>query len=97
MEKRIYIKEWLELKPYDKQTVTDNYYLKICNDIKRALITNKQSFILQRYIDKKEIDLLSCFLASYLEDIISETNIWNSFVNIHYKLYNKNRTLFRKI
>ncbi|MBE9512213.1 MAG: DUF3843 family protein [Bacteroidetes bacterium] len=89
MEKRIYIKEWLEFKPYDRQTVTDNYYLKICNDIKRALTTNKQSFILQRYMDKKEIDLLSCFLASYLEDIISETNIWNSFANIHYKLYNK--------
>jgi len=89
MENRLYIKEWLEFKPYDKQTVTDSYYLKICNDIKRVLMANKQSLILHIYIDKKEIDLLSCFLASYLEDIISETNIWNSFVSIHYKLYHK--------
>ena len=89
MKKDIYIQQWLELKPYNNQTVTDNYYLKICNNIKRVLTTNKQSFILQRYLSGEDIDLLSCFLVSYLEDAISETNIWNSFVNIHYKLYNK--------
>ncbi|MCD4665105.1 MAG: DUF3843 family protein [Bacteroidales bacterium] len=53
MDKRIYIKDWLEFKPYEKQTETDSYYLKICNDVKNAIITNKQSFVLQRYLDKK--------------------------------------------
>jgi len=89
MEKRIYIKDWLELKPYDKQTVTDSYYLKICNDVKRAIATNKQSFVLQMYLDKKDINYLACFLTSYFEDIISETKIWNSFVKIHQRLYKK--------
>jgi len=37
MENRIYIKDWLELKPYEKQTLTDSYYLKICNDVKKAI------------------------------------------------------------
>ena len=89
MDKRIYIKDWLELKPYEKQTVTDNYYLKICNDVKKAITTNKQSFILQSFLDNEDINLLSCFLSSYFEDLISETNIWNSFVRIHKRLYNK--------
>jgi len=89
MDKRIYIKDWLELKPYKKQTVTDSYYLKICNDVKNAIITNKQSFVLQRYLNKKEINDLACFLTSYFEDIISETNIWNSFVRTHQRLYKK--------
>lgn len=89
MEKRIYIKDWLELKPYEKQTVTDSYYLKICNDVKSTITTNKQSFVLQVYLDKKDIDYLACFLTSYLEDIISETNIWNSFVKIHKRLCKK--------
>ncbi len=89
MNKRIYIKDWLELKPYEKQTVTDSYYLKICNDIKRVITTNKQSFVLQRYLDNEDINLLSCFLTSYFEDLISETNIWNSFVRIHQRLYKK--------
>ncbi|MCF6170017.1 MAG: DUF3843 family protein [Bacteroidales bacterium] len=89
MQKRIYIKDWLELKPYEKQTVTDSYYLKVCNDVKRAITINKQSFVLQMYLDKKEIDILACFLTSYLEDIISETNIWNSFISTHQRLYKK--------
>ena len=89
MGNRIYIKDWLELKPYEKQTVTDSYYLKICNDVKKSITTNKQSFVLQIYLDKKDIDILACFLTSYLEDIISETNVWNSFVKTHQRLYKK--------
>jgi len=89
MEKRIYIKDWLELKPYEKQTVTDSYYLKICNDVKKVITRNKQSFVLQMYLNKKDIDILSCFLTSYFEDVISETNIWNSFVKTHKRLYKK--------
>lgn len=89
MDKRIYIKEWLELKPYEKLAATDSYYLKICNSVKRVITTNKQSFILQRYLETKNIDLLSCFLTSYFEDLISETNIWNSFVQTHQQLYKK--------
>lgn len=89
MDKRIYIKDWLELKPYEKQTITDGYYLKICNEVKRVITTNKQLPILQLYLGKKDVDLLSCFLTSYFEDLISETNIWNSFVKVHQRLYKK--------
>lgn len=89
METRIYIKDWLELKPYEKQTATDSYYLNICNEVQRAITTNIQSFVLQRFLDKDDIDFLACFLTSYLEDLISETNIWNSFVKTHKRLYKK--------
>ncbi len=89
MEKRIYIKEWLGLKPYEKQTVTDSYYLKLCNAVKHAIATNKQSLVLLMYLDKDEIDYLACFLTSYFEDIISETDIWSSFVKTHKRLYKK--------
>ena len=89
MDKKIVIKDWLELKPYEKQTITDSYYLKICNEVKRVFATNRQSFVLLMYLDKKEIDVLSCFLTSYFEDLIAETNIWNSFITTHKRLYNK--------
>ncbi len=32
MKNKIYIKQWLELKPYNKSTVTDSYYLKLSNN-----------------------------------------------------------------
>ena len=41
MDKKIVIKDWLELKPYEKQTITDSYYLKICNEVKRVFATNR--------------------------------------------------------
>ncbi|WP_320019889.1 DUF3843 family protein [Labilibaculum manganireducens] len=88
-KERIYIQQWLELKPYEKQTITDSYYLKISNEVKQAVITNKQSFVLQRFLNDTDIDLLACFLTSYFEDIISGTNIWNSFAAYHTELYNK--------
>lgn len=87
-KKRIYIKDWLELKPYEKQTTTDAYYLKLCNEVKDKLINNHY-VILNYYFDEEFINLLSCFLVSYFEDIISETNIWTSFVELHKELYNK--------
>lgn len=94
MDKSIYLKDWLELKPYEKQTLTDSYYLKLCNSVKKAITTNKQSFVLQKYMDKKDINLLSCFLTSYFEDLISETNIWNSFVKAHQRLYSKQLPIY---
>lgn len=89
IKERIYIKTWLELKPYEKQAVTDPFYLNICNDVKGVFTANKLSLVLQSYLDKKYINYLSCFITSYLEDIISETNIWNSFVKTHQRLYQK--------
>ena len=89
MNKRIYIKNWLLFKPYDRQTKTDSYYLKLSNDVKQAITTNKQSFVLQMYLDEEDFNHLACFLTSYFEDIISKTNIWNSFISVHKRLYKK--------
>ncbi len=85
----MYIKSWLDLKPYKKQTKTDRYYLGICNEVKNTITKNKHYSILQEYLNHDELDVLSCFLTSYFEDLISETNIWNSFVSLHKKMYNK--------
>ncbi|MCF8297268.1 MAG: DUF3843 family protein [Saprospiraceae bacterium] len=89
MNKRIFIKDWLVLKPYEKQTATDHYYLTLSNKVKQTIINDKQLFVLLKYIDKKDIDILACFLTSYLEDLISETNIWNTFIKTHKGLYEK--------
>lgn len=93
MKKRIYIKEWLEIKPYDKQVSTDSFYLSLANEINKIL-EDEIAFItlFDRFGD--EIRLLSCFLSSYFEDIISGTNIWTAFINVHSKQYDKNLPFF---
>ncbi|OQA62921.1 MAG: hypothetical protein BWY38_03234 [Ignavibacteria bacterium ADurb.Bin266] len=87
MKNQIYINDWLILKPYDKQVPTDFYYLKISNEVKDVI--SKKELGLNKFLESKDIVTLSCFLTSYFEDIISETHIWNSFVNIHKRLYGK--------
>jgi len=95
MDNRIYIKEWLELKPYEKQTVTDSYYLKLSNSVKNAIKTSKHWFVLQMYLDEKNISMLACFLTSYFEDIISETRLWSTFINTHQQLYKKQLPFYK--
>ena len=85
---RIFIKDWLILKPYLTESHTDLYYLRVCNEIKSAFSNSDYEF-LYRYLDDEDINLLCCFLTSYFEDIISETNIWNTFVDYHQDLYGK--------
>ena len=95
LKNRIFIKQWLDLKPYYNQAPTDNYYLKLSNEVKQAMITNKQSLVLQDYLDTDSIDALACFLTSYFEDLISETNIWNTFIRAHKRLYGKQLPFYK--
>lgn len=88
MKNKIYIRDWLLFKPYLKQSKTDAYYLTLCNKVKDVLM-QPEHFILLMYMDKKDLNLLSCVLVSYFEDVISRTNIWNSFVKKHSELYGK--------
>lgn len=86
MKERIYIDDWLWFKPYDNPSQVDNYYLQLCNDVNVAIRCN--DFLLN-FIEEENYKTLACFLTSYFEDIISGTNIWNTFVKIHKRLYKK--------
>ena len=88
MKQKIYIKQWLALKPYKNQTLTDSYYLKLSNTLKQILVS-KDSVFLSVYLDEPQIDLLACFLTAWFEDMISETNVWNAFTAFHFEHYGK--------
>lgn len=84
---RIYIHDWLELKPYERQAPTDTYYLRLSNEIKKLILKGSDVSTWPHYLENAELDLLSCFLASYFEDLISGTRIWPTFVRLHHKIY----------
>lgn len=89
MSKKIFMDKWLLFKPYNNPTNTDLYYLKICNKVKAAILSENRTTILDEYLDELEVELLSCYLTSYLEDKISGSSIYNTFIKINKKLYNK--------
>lgn len=88
MKDRIYIKDWLALKPYEKQISTDSYYIGLSNKVLKCFYT-KQGLPTFIYLDSDDLKTLSCFLTSYFEDIISETNIWNTFLKLHSEKYGR--------
>lgn len=89
MKGKIFIKDWLRLKPYNKQIPTDLYYLKIANDVKKAFV-KFGGFGLDSEIDNENlVNAFSCFLTSYFEDVISKSGIWDSFISLHSKMYGK--------
>jgi len=85
---KIYIKDWLDSKPYKNPSNVDTYYLKLANSVKQKI---EGYYIL----DFEEFDLMEhsnafcCFLTGYFEDKISQLNIFNTFVKLHKDLYNK--------
>ncbi len=88
MKKKIYLKDWLELKPYESHKPTDTYYLKIANEIK-SVFRNMDFMALRLYLDESEINMFCCFLVAYFEDVVSGTNIFNTFRKEHITLYKK--------
>lgn len=89
MNGRIFIKDWLKMKPYESQVSTDLYYLKLANEVKMVFVKNPYlSYKLEIQYDEI-LTIVSCFLTSYFEDIISQSGIWETFVSLHSKMYGK--------
>jgi hypothetical protein len=87
MKDRIFISDWLKLKPYQTAEASDSYYLRLSNGVKEAVLNSDYTDFIKSNIPN--VNLFSCFLTSYFEDIISETNIWKSFISMHRKMYGK--------
>ncbi len=87
--KRIYIDEWMNFKPYKNSGKVDMYYLNLCNEVKARILSGSFAKWAEARTGFKDMNMLSCFLVSYFEDLISGTNLWNTFVKKNKELYGK--------
>lgn len=88
-KKRILLEDWQDIKPYGKTSKSDLYYLEICNEIQDKIYEQNFHLPLQDFIREEGISLFCMFLTSYLEDIISGSEVWNSFIKKHQEIYGK--------
>lgn len=88
-KKRILLEDWQDLKPYQKTSKSDLYYLQICNELNDKIYEKNFHLPLRDFIREEGISLFCIFLTSYLEDIISGSEVWNSFIKKHNELYGK--------
>lgn len=88
-KKKILLEDWQEIKPYGRTSKSDLYYLEICNEIQDRLYEQNFVLPLRDFVRVEGIPLFCIFLTSYLEDIISGSEVWNSFVKKHKEIYGK--------
>lgn len=84
----VLITMWMQFKPYDEMASADKFYLSLANKIRKLLVKPKY----RDFVDGGESsyswpDFLAVFLTSYLEDLVSGIQIWNTFTQ-----ENKKRT-----
>ena len=82
---RITLKDWLELHPCQKEASSDAFYIRFCNDLQHEILHIDED----DHLVGSDYKYLACMLACYLEDIVSQTGLWTSFVGRHYQLYGK--------
>lgn len=74
--KKIYLKEWMSLHPYEHSDSVDSYYVRIANLVYEELAA---SALGEAFPSDKDLRYTSLCLAAWLEDIISQTGVWGAF------------------
>jgi len=75
----------LKYHPYDKEVVSDHFFIGLSNKIQHEMLLVD----VEDHLVGADYKHMACMLTCYLEDIVSQTGIWTSFVDEHYKLYGK--------
>ena len=84
----ITIQDWLLLKPYEEEVVSDFYYIKLANRLRNHL-SEDLYFIEDNEMKEEDVNLFSCIISSFVEDSVSGTHIFNAFKEQHKELYGK--------
>ncbi len=82
------MEDWLKYKPYEIVNKSDIYYNGVVFGVRNELKLIEHNIKSLNFSDQDYKDL-SVFLVSYLEDLVSETNFWITFVNLHKATYGK--------
>jgi hypothetical protein len=82
----IEIQDWLLLKPYKEEVVSDSCYINLANLFKNVLIEDLY-FTEDHGMQEEDANEFACILASFVEDIVSETHIYHTFRRQHKELY----------
>lgn len=81
----VFQNDWLTYHPYTRKVASDTYYIELAN----RFLSIWDKHPIGDHIPTEVKKQLSCRFAAYFEDLVSETNIWNSFINKNKELYGK--------
>lgn len=92
--KRIFRNTWLEVRPFEHDLPTDQFYIKLSNKLKELCYRNTGLFSEFKELEEEDYDILSCMAAAYFEDVVSGIGIFQTFVRITRKKCGKTLPFF---
>lgn len=84
---RVTVAQWLKLKPYESMRQSDTYYVRMANELRFALGFEPLGLHLIQTLEAEQVNHLCCMYAAYLEDVVSGTGMWASFVRVNKRLH----------
>jgi len=93
---QVYIKDWLNFHPYNRSNAVDNYYLGLSKEVYGIIHSNNLLFN-PISIETERKTQLACFLTCWFEDVISETGIWKTFIEEHFRMYGKYLPFYKTV
>lgn len=92
--KRIFRNTWLDVRPFEHDLPTDQFYIRLSNRLKELCYRNTGLFSEFKELDEEDYDILSCMAAAYFEDVVSGIGIFQTFVRICRKKCGKTLPFF---
>ena len=92
--KRIFRNSWLEVRPFEKDLPTDQFYVRLCNRLKELCYRNTGLVSEFKELEENDYEVLSCMAAAYFEDVVTGTGVFQTFVRICRKKCGKTLPFF---
>ena len=92
--KRIFRNSWLEVRPFEKDLPTDQFYIRLCNRLKELCYRNTGLVSEFKELEENDYEVLSCMAAAYFEDVVTGTGVFQTFVRICRKKCGKTLPFF---
>ena len=92
--KRIFRNTWLDVRPFEHDLPTDQFYIKLSNRLKELCYRNTGLFSEFKELEEEDYDILSCMAAAYFEDVVSGIGVFQTFVRICRKKCGKTLPFF---
>ena len=92
--KRIFRNTWLDVRPFEHDLPTDQFYIRLSNRLKELCFRNTGLLSEFKELDEEDYDILSCMAAAYFEDVVSGIGVFQTFVRICRKKCGKTLPFF---
>lgn len=92
--KRIFRNTWLDVRPFEHDLPTDQFYIRLSNRLKELCYRNTGLLSEFKELDEEDYDILSCMAAAYFEDVVSGIGVFQTFVRICRKKCDKTLPFF---